>query len=93
MIFDAVVCVTKHLQFVLHLAKSLPYIPTKISHSVHCNNKKMSCHLPRDAKATNISFASKPYFLPKFLQNSDFRPCIICFNTHEENLKPEYKRF
>ena len=31
-------------------------------------------------------------FLPKFLQNYDFRPCIPCFNTHE-NLKPKYKRF
>ena len=36
---------------------------------------------------------SKPDFLPKFLQNSDFGPCVTCFNTHEEILKPKYKRF
>ena len=43
---------------------------------------------------------SKPDFVPKFLQNSDFRPCITdfipwvtCFSRHEENLKPKYKRF
>ena len=46
----------------------------------------MSCHLARDAKVTYVSFASKPDLLPKFLQNSDFRSYIACFNTHEENL-------
>ena len=40
----------------------------------------------------NVTFASKPDFLTKFLQNFDFRPCITCFNTNEENLKPKYKR-
>ena len=41
----------------------------------------------------NVTFASKPDFLTKFLQNFDFRPCITCFNTNEENLKPKYKKF
>ena len=43
-------------------------------------------------KLPNVTFASKPDYLPKFLQNSDFRPCVTCFNT-QENLKPKYKRF
>ena len=49
----------------------------------------MSCHLARNAKVKNNSFVSKPDFLPKFLQDSDFGLCVTCFNTHEENLKPE----
>ena len=53
----------------------------------------MSYLLARDVKVTNVTFASKPDFLTKFLQNSDFRPCVKCFNTNEENLKPKYKRF
>ena len=44
----------------------------------------MSCNLAKDAKVTNVSFASKPYFLPKYLQNSDFRPCVTCFNTRRK---------
>ena len=43
-------------------------------------------------KLPNVTFASKPDYLPKFLQNSDFRPCVTCFNT-QENLKPKYKIF
>ena len=53
----------------------------------------MSYLLARDVKVTNVTFASKPDFLTKFLQNSDFRPCVTCFNTNEENLKPKDKRF
>ena len=54
----------KHLQkFVLHLAKSLPFIycyltiVNSISHSVHCN--KMSYPLARDAKVAECYFFFK----------------------------------
>ena len=54
----------KHLQkFVLHLAKSLPFIycyltiVSSISHSVHCN--KMSYPLARDAKVAECYFFFK----------------------------------
>ena len=44
-------------------------------------------------KYQNVAFASKPDFLLKYFENSDFRPCIKCFNTHEEDLKPKETRF
>ena len=49
----------------------------------------MSHLLAGDAKVTKRYFALKPDVLPKFLKNSYFRPCITCFNTPEENLKPK----
>ena len=41
----------------------------------------MSNVLARDAKITECYFCIKTDFLPKYLQNSDFRPCVSCFNT------------
>ena len=49
----------------------------------------MACHLSWNAKVKINSFASKPDVLPKFLQKPDFKPCVTCSNTHEENSKPE----
>ena len=58
----------------------------------------MSYLLAMDAKVTKCFcliiwlFFGQPDFLPKFLQNSDFRPCATYFTTQEEKLKPKYKR-
>ena len=50
--------------------------------------------LARDAKVTKCNAkVIKTWLLPKFLQNSDFRPCVTWFYTNEETLKPKYKRF
>ena len=58
----------------------------------------MSYLLAMDAKVTKCFclitwlFFGQPDFLPKFLQNSDFRPCATYFTSQEEKLKPKYKR-
>ena len=53
----------------------------------------MSYLLASDAKVTTCYFWIKPDFLLKFLQNSNFSPCVTCFNACEENLNSECKNF
>ena len=59
----------------------------------------MSYLLAMDAKVTKCFclitwlFFGQPDFLPKFLQNSDFRPCATYFTTQKEKLKPKIKEF
>ena len=98
--FDAVVCVTKALKFVLCLAKSLPFIyfvtyqqpRHQILSTVTVKDVYLTSWLEMQ-KYQNVAFASKPDFLLKYFENSDFRPCIKCFNTHAEDLKPKETRF
>ena len=88
----------KHLKLMFCLAKSLPFIyfvtyqkpRYHILYTVTINNVYL---LASNAKGTKCYFCIKTCLKTKCLQNSDFRPCLTWFNTHEENLKPKYKRF
>ena len=76
MTFNPVVCVTKGSSICVMLCKISAFYLfchlsiAKISHSVVCTSQLVM------QKLKNVTFASKPDFLPNFLQNSDFTPCI-----------------
>ena len=40
-----------------------------------------------------VKISHSVHYDSQHLHNSDFWPCVTCFNTHAENLKPKYKDF
>ena len=80
----------KHLKFLLCILSPINNQDIKFR---TLWQSKMPYLLARDAKVRKCYFCFKNWLFTQILKNSDFRPCVTGFHTHQENLKSKYKRF
>ena len=88
----------KYFKFVLCLAKSLPFIYFRIYkqpryHILYTVTLKNVLPLSQGCKSNKILLFHHNLTFTQIFVKFHFRPSVTCFNIHQKNLSPKYKRF